>query len=70
MDVIIGGKYRHYKGNEYVVLAIAFHSETEEEMVVYQAQYGEQKIWVRPKSMWNETITLQNGEQVLRFQLL
>ncbi len=70
MDVIVGGKYRHYKGNEYIVLAIANHSETEEEMVVYQALYGEQRVWVRPKSMWHETVTLQNGEQVLRFQLL
>ena len=70
MDVIVGGKYRHYKGNEYVVLAIASHSETEEEMVVYQAQYGEEKIWVRPKSMWNETITLPDGQLVRRFQLV
>ena len=70
MDVIVGGKYRHYKGNEYVVLAIASHSETEEEMVVYQAQYGEEKIWVRPKSMWNETVTLPDGQSVRRFQLV
>lgn len=70
MNVIVGGKYRHYKGNEYVVLAIATHSETEEEMVVYQAQYGEKKVWVRPESMWNETVTLPDGKKVLRFQLL
>ncbi len=50
------GKYRHFKGNEYEVIAIAYHSETQEEMVVYQALYGEGKIWVRPASMWEERI--------------
>ena len=51
------GKYRHFKGNEYEVLGIAKHSETLEEMVVYRALYGEKEIWVRPISMWNETLT-------------
>ncbi len=50
------GKYRHFKGNEYEVLAIAKHSETEEELVVYRALYGEKQIWVRPISMWNEKV--------------
>ena len=50
------GKYRHFKGNEYRVIAIATHSETMEPMVVYQALYGNQGIWVRPANMWNETI--------------
>ena len=48
------GKYRHFKGNEYRVLGMARHSETLEEMVVYQALYGEHGIWVRPAHMWNE----------------
>ena len=61
--------YRHYKGNVYKVLAIASHSETHEDMVVYQAQSGECKIWVRPASMWNETVTLE-GKTVKRFELL
>ena len=51
------GKYRHFKGNEYFVLGIAHHSETMEPMVVYQALYGDQSLWVRPASMWNEIIT-------------
>ena len=66
MNIIKGGKYRHYKGNEYLVIDIAIHSETEEEMVVYQALYGEEKLWVRPLSMWNENVEV-NGKEVLRF---
>ena len=50
------GKYRHFKGNEYRVIALATHSETMEPMVVYQALYGNQGIWVRPANMWNETV--------------
>ena len=50
------GKYRHFKGNEYRVLGMARHSETMEEMVVYQALYGEHGIWVRPAHMWTETV--------------
>lgn len=50
------GKYRHFKGNEYMVLGIANHSETLEQMVVYQALYGEKELWVRPISMWNEIV--------------
>ena len=61
------GKYRHFKGNEYEVLAIAKHSETLEEMVVYRALYGEHGVWVRPISMWNETVE-RDGESYLRFQ--
>ena len=50
------GRYRHFKGNEYQVLGIASHSETLEPMVVYRALYGEGGLWVRPASMWNETV--------------
>ena len=50
------GKYRHFKGNEYKVIGIAKHSETLEPMVIYQALYGEKEFWVRPASMWNETV--------------
>ena len=48
--------YRHFKGNEYRVIGMAKHSETLEDMVVYQALYGEQGLWVRPAAMWNETV--------------
>jgi len=50
------GIYRHFKGNRYRVLFTARHSETLEELVVYQALYGERGIWVRPAPMWNETV--------------
>ena len=50
------GIYQHFKGNQYRLIGIAYHSETVEPMVVYQALYGEQKLWVRPASMWNEII--------------
>lgn len=48
------GIYRHFKGNEYRLLYTAKHSETLEDMVVYQALYGERGIWVRPAAMWAE----------------
>lgn len=63
------GRYRHFKGNEYQVLHLAKHSETQEIMVVYQALYGERDIWVRPASMWNETVE-RNGSVQKRFTYL
>lgn len=60
------GKYRHYKGNEYEVIAIARHSETLEPMVVYKALYGEGGYWVRPAEMWNQTVEV-NGKKMPRF---
>ena len=63
---ILPGRYRHYKGKEYEVLFLARHSETEEEMVVYRALYGDGGIWVRPAKMWNELVET-DGRQVKRF---
>lgn len=65
MEIKIG-KYRHFKGNEYEVLYLAKHSETQEEMVVYKALYGEGGVWVRPASMWNEEIE-RDGKTYKRF---
>lgn len=62
-----GKKYRHFKGNEYLVLHLAKHSETLEDMVVYQALYGERGIWVRPLSMFAEQVEV-NGKLVYRFE--
>lgn len=45
------GIYRHYKGQEYVVLGVARHSETEKEFVVYRAMYDDQRLWIRPVSV-------------------
>lgn len=63
------GKYRHFKGKEYEVIALAKHSETEEELVVYRALYGEGEVWVRPASMWEERVQYQ-GETVSRFTFI
>lgn len=60
------GRYRHFKGNEYEVIGTAKHSETLEEMVVYRALYGEGGLWVRPASMWNETV-IRDGVEYRRF---
>lgn len=65
MEIKIG-KYRHFKGNEYEVLYLAKHSETQEEMVVYKALYGDGGVWVRPASMWNEEIE-RDGKTYKRF---
>jgi len=61
------GRYKHFKGNQYLVLHIAKHSETLETMVVYQALYGELGVWVRPASMWNETVE-RDGKIFKRFE--
>jgi len=68
------GEYKHYKGKEYKVIGIATHSETLEEMVIYEALYeiegkGFNSLWVRPKKMFEEQIEL-NGTMVNRFQYL
>ena len=64
-EIEIGKTYRHYKGNIYKIIAFAKHSETLEDMIVYQA-IKDGKTWVRPKSMWNEIVD-NNG--TLRFTL-
>ncbi|MFP3976719.1 DUF1653 domain-containing protein [Marinobacter sp. KMM 10035] len=60
------GRYRHYKGMDYEVIDIARHSETEEKLVVYRCLYGDHSLWVRPLSMFRETVNVA-GEQVPRF---
>lgn len=61
------GKYRHFKGNEYEVIALANHSETLEPMVVYRALYGEGGVWVRPLAMWEEIVE-HEGKRMPRFE--
>ena len=63
------GLYQHYKGLQYRVFSVARHSETEEEVVFYQALYGDYGFWVRPLSMFLETVEV-DGEQVPRFALV
>jgi hypothetical protein len=60
------GRYRHFKGGEYNVQGVATHSETGESMVVYSPLYGDGGLWVRPLSMFLETVE-RDGEQRPRF---
>ena len=60
------GRYRHYKGNEYEVIGVARHSETDERVVVYRPLYGDGGLWVRPLAMFVEEVTV-NGVRVPRF---
>ncbi len=69
MEEIKLGRYRHFKGNEYRVLAVASHSETLEKMVVYQALYGGMEIWVRPLEMWCEFVEYE-GRSCRRFEFV
>ena len=69
MEEIKLGKYRHFKGNEYEVIALAKHSETLEPLVVYRALYGAGEVWVRPASMWNETLE-KDGKLYRRFTFI
>ena len=62
----MGRYYRHFKGNIYKVLHLAKHSETLEDIVVYQAIYGDRGIWVRPKNMFDEVIE-RDGRLIRRF---
>ena len=66
MESIKPGRYRHVKGKEYEVLGVARHSETDEELVVYRALYGDFGLWVRPVSMWNEAVE-RDGKTFRRF---
>lgn len=74
INTVKPGKYQHYKGGTYEVLGVARHSETLEELVVYQAlyndeTYGQNALWVRPKKMFIEEIFVQ-GKLVPRFKLI
>ncbi len=68
----IGGTYKHFKGNRYKVIGIVRHSETLQEMVLYNPLYIDtdfpNQMWVRPLSMFMETID-QDGKKIKRFTL-
>lgn len=62
----VGKIYKHYKGNIYKIIALAKHSETCEDMIVYQSvEKGD--VWVRPKVMWNNVV---DDRGTLRFSLV
>jgi len=65
--MIKAGRYQHFKGDFYQVLHLATHIETDQVMVVYQPEYGERAIWVKPLAMFDETIE-RDGKVLKRFQ--
>ncbi len=67
--MITPGIYQHYKGKTYQVIGVAKHSETEEEVVVYRAQYGERGLWVRPLQMFADQVE-NEGKLISRFTWL
>lgn len=60
------GVYRHYKGNEYQVIGTGIFTETDEEVVIYRALYGERGLFVRPLKMFIENVEFE-GKIVPRF---
>ena len=68
MTPVARGIYRHYKGPLYEVIDCARHSETQEQLVVYRALYGDYGLWVRPLEMFVQTVEYQ-GQTVARFAL-
>lgn len=62
--ILVGANYRHFKGGIYLLKAIAKHSETLEELVMYQGQNGD--LWVRPLNNFLETVN-RDGKSFLRF---
>ena len=69
MSDFVLGRYRHYKGGEYTVMGVAQHSETGEALVVYRPEYGDRELWVRPLSMFQESVETPDGV-VPRFALI
>ncbi len=63
------GKYRHFKGGEYQVQGVARHSETAELLVVYTPLYGEGGLWVRPLSMFQQSV-MHDGHEQARFEYI
>lgn len=68
-EIILGGHYRHFKGNEYKVLYVALHSETLEKYIVYEALYGNHDTWIRPYDMWSEAVEYE-GKTKKRFEYI
>ena len=69
-ELKVGGTYRHYKNKLYKVIGVAKHSETLEDLVIYEALYENEtsKLWARPKQMFLEEVEIE-GKMVPRFKL-
>ena len=62
-----GQYWRHFKGNLYYVIAVAKHTETDEEMVIYRDTNYDEKVWCRPVSMWDDLVVDKFGNPTCRF---
>ena len=69
-ELLSPGRYRHYKNNnEYTVISTVRHSETEETLVLYRAEYGKRELWVRPVKNFCEWVNV-GDLKVKRFELM
>lgn len=70
-EVISGAIYEHYKGKLYRVIGIGKHTETLEDVVMYEALYENPlgRLWCRPLGLWNELVEV-DGREVPRFKFL
>lgn len=69
-ELLSPGRYRHYKNNnEYTVISTVRHSETEETLVLYRAEYGKRELWVRPVKNFCEWVDV-GDLKVKRFELM
>lgn len=72
-EIKINGIYKHFKGKYYLVIDVAFDSETKEKMVVYRRLYDDMSLWVRPLDMFLsevDHVKYPNVTQKYRFELV